>query len=261
MGSGEKLCVGCVTAIDGQVKAHKSIRPGVLTALYGAAAVNAEAILDQAFSMLNLLALQTGIKQMVSPFVGLSLGPSEQAHADQERDLVQIALLMSSSVCNMSDPGQLDATDVASDGGKRVNHQFITRVKTQVTAVRPDLAAFFNAEARLLANKRPVRFGFLSDKLVAHLGLLQPVSLNSAVRNARGLMQEVHIAHVARDAQGQAALLLGHPPLTSPDLSTKDREAISDSLYELKLEAAELKVNFRAADNDEACARELIAFQ
>lgn len=259
MGSGERLCVGCLTTIGKHTRAHKAIKPGVLSALYSAGAVSAEAVLDRTFNMLNRMAATVGCEDMDAPLFGIILGSPSRAHVDTEDALVQIALLMTSSMCNMSDPGQLEASDVASDGGKKVNHQFITRVRSEVVAMRPDLSAFFNVEAKLLTKKRPVRFGFLSDRLVAHLGLIQSVNLNATVRNARGLMAEVRMAHVARESQGAAALVLGHPPLNSANLGNADREAIADCLEELKLEAAELGVGFSAGDNDSTCAMELVS--
>lgn len=261
MGSGERLCIGVVTTLDGKTRAHRSIRPGVLRALYGDASEGIERVLEQAFMLLDKIGEQLDTSSMVSPVSGVLLGSSEVAHVDAETQLVDVALLMSSSICSLSDPGQLDASEVASDGGKRINHQFITRIRNHVVTIRPDLAGCFNVEARLLTKKRPVRFGFLSDRLVAHLGVLSSVNLNSSVRNARGLMAEVRIGRAARDGQGSAALILGHQPLTSPDLSSKDRDAMQDCIEELKLESAELDVEFRAADNDSACATELIALQ
>lgn len=259
MGSGERICIGCVTAIDGKIKAHKAIKPGVLTALYSANGAPVEIMLDRGFSILNRLAVTRSIASVDAPFYGTFLGDVAQAHVDTEQELVQVALLMTSSMCNMSDPGQLDEAEPASDGGKKVNHQFITRVRTQVASLRPDLSPFFNVEAKMLTKKRPVRFGFLSDGLVAHLGLLQPGNLNGAVRNARGLMAEVRMAHIAREEQGAAALVLGYPPLTSANLGSADREAIADSLEELRLEAVELGVAFASGDDDAKCAQELVA--
>lgn len=258
MGSGERLCVGCITGLDGRVRAHKSLKAGVLPALYGAGSAGAESLLDQTFGMINKLSEQLDLGSLVSPMVGVHLGAVETAHVNAELDLIEIALLMSSSVCNLADPGQLDSDEVATDGGKRVNQQFITRIRTHVSTLRPDLAACFNVEAKMLA-KRPVRFGFLSDRLVSHLGLLPAANLNAAVRNARGLMTEVRMAHVARDEQGKAGLVIGHASLQSPELNSKERDAIADCVEELRLEAHELNVEFRAADSDAGCASQLMA--
>ena len=259
MGSGERLCVGCVTSFEGRTRAHKAIKPGVLTALYSANGAAAESILDRGFNMLNRMADTQHCETLEAPFYGTFLGDLSNAHVDSEQELVQVALIMTSSMCNMSDPGMLDEAEPASDGGKKINHQFITRVRSAVTKLRPDLHPYFNIEAKLLTKKRPVRFGFLSNDLVAHLGLIHQQNLNGAVRNARGLMAEVHMAHIAREQQGRAAIVLGHPPLTSANLGNADREAISDSLEELRLEAAQLDVSFASGDSDAECASELVA--
>ncbi len=260
MGSGERLCVGCITSLHGKTKAHKAVKPGVLMALYSANGASAEMMLDRGFSLLNQIANIQSLSDMEAPFYGTFLGSLFNSHVNTEQELVQIALIMTSSMCNMSDPGLLDESEPATDGGKKVNHQFITRVKKEVSDQRPELSPYFNIEAKLLTKNRPVRFGFLSDRLVAHLGLLQQQNLNGAVRNARGLMAEVHMAHIAREEQGLAAVVLGYPPLNSASLGSADREAIADSLEELRLEAAQLNVKFAAGDTDAACAKELVAF-
>ena len=258
MGGAEKICVGCLTTFRGVTRAHLALKPGVLHCMYGEAGGAAENLLRKGFEMMNLLGATLDSNEMVSPFVGTAFGAASAARVHTEEELVHVALLMSSSMCSISDPGQLDAADEPGDGAKGVNHQFITRVRQEVAAIRPQLAPFFNIQARLLSKKRPVRFGFLSDRLVAHLGLLQATGLNGSVRHVRGLMTEVRMAHVAREGQGSAGIVVGFPPLNSASLGTKDRDAVRDCLEELSLEATELGVSFTSGDTDLACAQGLI---
>jgi len=259
MSSGERLCVGCVTTLRGVTKAHRSLRSNVLPCLYGAGAENADAILDRTFAILNKMAETREAESIRAPFIGIHLGDTSIAHANTESDLIQIALLMSSSICNLADPGQLEAHEIASDDSAQINRQFLTRVKALVTQRRPEFEPNFNVEAKLLAKKRPVRFGFLSDRLVAHVGLLQAAGLNRTMRNARGLLTEVRMARVAREGAGTSAVVLGHPPLLSATLGTKERTAIADCLEELYLEAQDMEVELRTGETDESCAEELLA--
>ena len=70
-------------------------------------------------------------------------------------------------------------------------------------------------------------------------------------------MTELMLAE--RASSRQSLLILGFPPLASPTLSDKERDAINDYKEELDLEAQDLNIRFAGADNDIAACDALMA--
>ena len=90
-----------------------------------------------------------------------------------------------------------------------------------------------------------------------HFGLLQPSNIRNSVRMTRGLITELSLAE--RASGRKSLLILGFPPLNSPNLTDKERQAIVDYIEELDLEAQEFKLEFVGADNDNEASDALIA--
>jgi hypothetical protein len=251
MATGERLCIGFLTTWDEQSKAVLTMRPDLLGALFGAAGARAHALLERALRIINARLLgDPSIDTAEPPMTGLFFGPTEISHVNSFADLIQIGKLMSSSLATMAEPDHPEAADTVEAGGEQGQpaRQFATRVRDLVLERNVRLAGCFNKEAVLMAARRPVRFGFLSDSLAAQFGLLQPTRINSQVRMARGLLAELSLA---KRASGRSSLLiLGFPPLASATLTDKERSAIADYTEELGLEAAEFEVGFAAADSD-----------
>lgn len=255
MATGERLCVGFLTAWGGDCKAVLTIRQDLLSAIFGAAGPKAHALLDRALRLITArLADAPEIQGAQPPMTGLYFGPTETSHVNSYADLLQIGKLMSSSLAAMAEPDNPESADLIEVAGEQRQpaRQFASRVRDLALARDKRLANCFNREASLMAARRPARFGFLSDSLAAQFGLLQPTNINSYVRSARGMLAELALA---RRASGRANLLiLGYPPLASATLTDKERSAIADYTEELSLEANEFQVGFAAAESDmQAC--------
>lgn len=255
MATGERLCVGFLTTWGGESKAVLTIRQDLLSALFGAAGPKAHALLDRAFRLANARLAEAPEIQSAQPaMTGLYFGLVETSHVNSYADLLQIGKLMSSSLAAMAEPDHPESADLVEMGGeqRQTARQFATRVRDLALARDKRLASCFNREASLMAARRPVRFGFLSDSLAAQFGLLQPTNINSHVRAARGMLAELSLA---RSASGRANLLiLGYPPLASATLTDKERSAIADYTEDLNEQAKQLEVGFAAAESDvQAC--------
>lgn len=255
MATGERLCVGFVTRWGGESKAVMTIRQDLLSAMFGAAGPKAHALLERAIRLTNAkLAEAPGIESIQPSMTGLYLGPMETSHVNSYADLLQIGKLMSSSLAAMAEPDHPESADLVEvqSEQRQPARQFASRVRDLALARDKRLANCFNREAHLMATRRPVRFGFLSDSLAAQFGLLQPTNINSHVRAARGMLAELSLAG---RASGRANLLiLGYPPLASATLTDKERSAIADYTEELSLEAKEFQVGFASAESDlQAC--------
>jgi hypothetical protein len=61
-----------------------------------------------------------------------------------------------------------------------------------------------------------------------------------------------------KQSHRKATLILGHPPLESATLASKERLAISDYLADLSAEARQFDVSLAAVDNDTAAGEALL---
>ena len=260
MQTGERICVGFLTAWAQESKAVLTIRPDLLATLFGTAGEKAQNLLERSFRIMNsLLNENSALDHMAVPVSGLHLGALEICHANAYSDLLQIAKLMSSSLSTLAEPDNPDIADVLDERPEQAQpaRQFATRVRDLVSKRNMSLAAYFNKEVALKSNRRLTRFGFLSDSLVAHFGLLQPSNIRNSVRMTRGLITELSLAE--RASGRKSLLILGFPPLRSPNLTDKERQAIEDYTEELDLEAQEFKLGFAGADNDTDACNALMA--
>lgn len=260
MQTGERICVGFLTVWDRSAKAELTIRPDLLVALFGAAGQKVQALLERSFRILNAqLRESLAIEAATAPISGLYFGGIETSHVNSYGDLLRIAKLMSSSLCTLADPDYPEGSEVGASRSEQTLpvKQFATRVRDLTLSIDASLAGYFGREATLMATRRSTRFGFLSDRLAAHFGLIQPSNIRGSVRMARGLFAELALA---KRASGRTGLLIvGFPPLTSPNLNDKERSAIEDYAEELALEAAEFDVKFQGADNDRDACNALMA--
>lgn len=260
MQTGERICVGFLTTWAQESKAVLTIRPDLLVTLFGTAGEKAQNLLERSFRIMNaVLNENSALDHMAVPVSGLHLGALEVCHANAYSDLLQIAKLMSSSLSTLAEPDNPDIADVLDERPEQAQpaRQFATRVRDLVSKRNMSLAAYFNKEVALKSNRRLTRFGFLSDSLVAHFGLLQPSNIRNSVRMTRGLITELSLAE--RASGRKSLLILGFPPLRSPNLTDKERQAIEDYTEELDLEAQEFKLGFAGADNDTDACNALMA--
>ena len=255
MATGERLCFAILTEWQGKRSATGVLSADHLAAMYGASGPKAAALLERAVRLLDASLKEASIEQVAPPFSGVYLGPSEVAHSSDLAGVLQVAKIMSSSLATLSDPDTADTADVVVETRLPVRH-FQTRVRNLVVARRPDLANCFGKEASLAGARRPVKFGFLSNDLVAHFGLLHTTSIRAHVRTARGLFAELSMAH--KQSSRKATLILGHLPLDSPTLGTNERSALRDYLQDLADEALQFEVELATADNDDAARDALL---
>ena len=261
MQTGERICVGFLTLWDQQPRAVVTIRADLLATLFGAAGQKVQALLDRGFRMMNAqLGSGRTLTEVTSPMSGLFFGEAEMCRANAYAELLQVAKLMSSSLATLAEPDNPESADEGDDRPEQAQpaRQFVTRVRDLAVKRDVRVASCFNKDVALKSSRRLTRFGFMSDSLVAHFGLLQPTSnIRNSVRMTRGLITELTLAE--RASGRQSLLILGFPPLASPTLSDKERDAIQDYKEELALEALEFAVSFAGVDNDTAACDALMA--
>jgi hypothetical protein len=260
MQTGERICVGFLTLWDQQARAVLTLRPDLLATLFGAAGQKVQVLLDRGFRMMNAqLGGGRSLAEVMPPMSGLFFGEAEVCHVNAYVELLQIAKLMSSSLSTLAEPDNPDATDEVDDRPEQAQpaRQFVTRVRDLAVKRDVRVASCFNKDVALKSSRRLTRFGFMSDSLVAHFGLLQPSNIRNSVRMTRGLITELTLAE--RASGRQSLLILGFPPLASPTLSDKERQSVEDYKEELDMEAQEFNVRFAGADNDAMACDALMA--
>ena len=260
MMTGERLCVGFATFWESKSLAVVTIRPDVLNVLFGASGSKSQMLLEKTIRILNSrLASSNDIENIESPISGFYFGSVEACHVNSYAELLQVGKIMSSSLSTLSEqdfPDTEESVEVQSENSQP-NRHFATRVRDLTIAKDISLAAYFNKETSLMTNRRTVKFGFLSDGLAAHFGLLQATSIQRHVRMARGLITELSLA--ARQSDRRGLLVMGFPPLDGATLTDRERNAFTDYLEELKLESAEFKVKFAATDSATKASEALLA--
>lgn len=260
MQTGERICVGFLTLWDQQARAVLTLRPDLLVTLFGAAGQKVQVLLDRGFRLMNAqLGGGRSLAEVTPPMSGLFFGEAEICHVNAYAELLQIAKLMSSSLSTLAEPDNPDAADEVDARPEQAlpARQFVTRVRDLAVKRDVRVASCFNKDVALKSNRRLTRFGFMSDSLVAHFGLLQPSNIRNSVRMTRGLITELTLAE--RASGRPSLLILGFPSLDSPTLGDKERLSVEDYKEELDMEAQEFKVRFAGADNDTAACDALMA--
>jgi hypothetical protein len=259
MQTGERICVGFLTIWNQQARAVMTLRPDVLATLFGATGQKSQLLLDRGFRLMNAqLGGGCSLTKVMPPMSGLFFGAAEVCHVNAYAELLQVAKLMSSSLSTLAEPDNPDATDEVDERPEQAQptRQFVTRVRDLAVKRDVRVANCFNKDVSLKSSRRLTRFGFMSDSLVAHFGLLQPSNIRNSVRMTRGLITELTLAE--RASGRHSLLILGFPSLDSPTLSDKDRQSVADYKEELDMEAQEFNIRFAGADNDVAACDALM---
>lgn len=257
-GTGERLMAGVVLYYGGEWFARRLLRDDVFDCLFGKAAANPKRLVDEALEHCLGLARAGGVAaigQLQEPVLGLHPGVLRCTEAVSVGDAIRQAVLLHASMAQLDGWDEVEESD--SPAPEEVNRRFATEVREAVIAVRPDLGRHFGQSARLVADGRPVRFGYLSDTAVLHFSVLHPVRQAASVRDARARLWELSRAREMA-ALHRAALVTWVPTDDDPTVGARQRAALRDNKVEIEREADSVKMRLHAvASIDEARARVL----
>lgn len=242
-GTGERLMAGVVLNFENQWCAHRMLRDDTLQCLYGKAAANPKKLIDEALSLLRSLAEAGGVEVLAAlpqPTMGLYPGLHRTTEALSIGDALRQAALLHGSLASIDGLDELDESDTPA--AEEVNKRFATEVREAVLDTRPDLARNFNRSAELIEGGRPVRFGFLSERVVLHFSVLHPVRQAASVRDARSRLWELSRAK-ERGQLPLAALITAVPRDDDPTLGVKQREALRANKIDIEREADEVRMH------------------
>lgn len=232
-GTGERLTIGAVVRFSGTVSAHRFLRDDVLDSLFGKSANNVRNLMDSALNMIRIIA-EHDFNSIKKPMSGFEVGEPRFTQPKSVNDALRSAALLYSSLANLDKIDDLDAEDAPPQ--EEVNRRFSTEVRESVLQINPTFDRWFNRQAVLIDGGEPVKFGFLSDHVVLHFGVLHPVRMGSSVKDARSRLWELARA---RDfgSKKTAALVMAVPNESDPTLGMKQRDGIKRYLNEIEREA------------------------
>ncbi len=247
-GTGERLMAGVVVQLGGETVVRRVIRDDVLDSLYGSDSSRPRVLIEESLEICRRIVDtggEDGLLLLESPIFGLHPGPYRQTDALGVGDAIRQAVLLYSSLA------QTDIADDEDDGTvqpEEVNRRFATEVRDAVLQQAPDLARFFNRQARLHQDGSLIRFGFLSDATVIHFSTVSAVRQSASVSYARAKLWELARA---KEFAGlpSAALLTAVPRKDDPTLGSKQRSKLVTNLSEIEREADDGKIRFLPVDS------------
>ena len=231
----ERLMVGAIVRIRGQVTAHRIIRDDVLECLYGKAAAGAKNLIDFTLEDLRLLAEHGGVQSASKTTSGCLF--AGEFHATGQENLSEALRTVALMYSSMAAIDRFDEQESEDDPQpEEVNKRFATEVREYVVGKKPEFKQYFNRKAELLENGRPVSFGFCSATVAAHFSTLHPVRQSAGVRDARAKLWELSSLREYACIPN-TCLIIGRPSENDPTLSQKQRDALKGNLDEIEMEA------------------------
>ncbi|TWD77485.1 hypothetical protein FB547_10919 [Variovorax beijingensis] len=243
-GTGERIMVGVLHRYGGRWSSARIIRDDVLDSLYGASSAAARRLIDYGLGLYQAAAATVdGAESLNVSLGGLHPGPLRETSASSAADLLRTAALLYSSLANLDKLDDADEADAPQN--EEVNRRFSTEVRDTVALRRPDLLRYFGRPSTLIEGGQPVRFGFLSPKIVMHFVVLHPVRQNPSVRDARARIFELQRA---REISGivQAALIAAVPRPDDATLGSKQRDQLGINRKEIEDEVDAMHMQWYA---------------
>lgn len=243
-GSGERLNVAAVVEFGGEVFSRILIRGEVLTCMYGSSGEKLLRMITQTTASVEKVARAHGLEVAIDsiPLEALTAVPIRQTTALDESDLMRQAVLLNCSLSVIGDDGGGEVVEEAVNT-KPARDEWMRRVRQQTVIRRPDFDAYFNRDAKLVQDGMPVRFDFLSSRLVAQLGLLLTTRQASGVNDARAKLWVLELAK-ARNSALRPALIIGFNRPDDITLSDKQRVQIESNRKEISDEASSRQIGF-----------------
>ena len=253
MGSGERIMAGVIIEFSGETTSHRLIRPDVLESLYGPESKKIEHYLDTSLSVACEVAKIAGQEQL-SELMGLFPGKTQSSQARTRVEAIRHAVLLYSSLCNPDYTDENDEFD--SPSVIEANKRFSTEIRYKTLIIEPNYTEFFNKKSPLFEGGNPVRFGFISPKIIIHFAVLHPIRQSQSVSNARAKLWELS---GARDyITSPAAMILSVPEPSDPTIGPQQREAALRNMAEIEKEADDREMRIYHVHSADTGAKQLI---
>jgi hypothetical protein len=270
--SGERTCVGVVALQEGAVKYAEVTNLKRLRCLYGAAHTGLVYAGQLALKSLSEHILRCGfeaaLQSWTAPAQGLFLGKPISTASSSLDDALQVSLSQFSSL--YTEPQESDTDEPTEDDVRTASAtgwRLERLVKETTVLLRPDFATRFGQKRRIKESARPMRLGFVGEKIVANFGLLTHKSLSAMVNNSKAKLWDLAQARGGTQAgwfdtgasSARFELFVQRSTVDDFLYTLKQKADIAEALEELETEADKLEVRCRSVDSPVEIARELVA--
>jgi len=244
--------IACVDPDGFLVK--QTIRPQLMRALFGIHHKHFQSLLEFVEESLTAyLAADGSLEEWLVPIEGFAATKTKTAYALHGRlDAMRSAAQQSTIFYDMED-SDAPAESVSAEEDSRF---WSTRVREQVTLVRPDLAPYFEKHGMLYSDT--AKFGFLMPSAAAHFSNLAPHSISHSMRLARGKLQELRTASKTMSLL-KTKLVAGIPRSDDIMWSDKQQEATRRAIKELEQESLESKVTLDLVESVQQAANSVLS--
>ncbi len=241
-GSGERITFAIVSKSATGSRIHSVLRPPVVRALYGNKHAGVRGFFELvADSLTDHFNHGKSPTTWMPPISGIHVGGWRESLSNSLDGIVAQAVAQASSL-SWADTAFYQEFGAMEDTKQRpVRKRMGELVKEYVGQRRQDLLPFFDQEGKLVDDGVPVRFGFVSPRLVAQFGLLRPSDLGRSYKDARGRLWELQKA-ANRAPFAYASLILHVPDRDDVMFDDAEIESAEKAFEELRLEARDDKV-------------------
>lgn len=267
--SGERLLAGVVVVSDEGIQPFPLESLKRLQCVYGPAYKSLLVARDIALTSLAKWLTETGsdsVTAWVAPGDGIHAGPMLHTSSLTITEAVRASFTEWSSL--YEDPTALLDIEPASKEERLAGFtasRLESLVREVVTKARPELANRFGLRYRINDNARPMKLGFVGEKLVANFALIVPTALSSMVSNAKARLWDLASAREGAETgwfgqvNAQEYDLCVHHA-TSIDVQYSERQLafVREALAELEAEADRLKLRCRPLVGPQAIAEYLL---
>lgn len=244
---------GVIVEFSGEITSHRLIRPDVLESLYGSESKKIEHYLDASLSMACEIAKLSG-QEHLSELMGLFPGKTQSSQARNRIEAIRHAILLYPSLCNPDYTDESEEYD--SPSVVEANKRFSTEIRHKTLSIVPSYIEFFNKKSPLFEGGNPVRFGFISPKIIVHFAVLHPIRQSQSVSNARAKLWELS---GARDyISSPAAMILSVPQPNDPTIGPQQQEAALRNMAEIEKEADDREMRIYHVHSADAGAEQLM---
>jgi hypothetical protein len=270
--SGERLFVGVVVSSVEGVQAFPLENLKRLHCVYGPAyrsiLVARDAALASLVSWLNESGLES-LTSWIAPGDGIYAGRILHTSSSTVTEAVRASFSEWSSL--YEDPSiSIDAEPRASE--ERLASFTASRLESLVRDVvkkaKPELDKKFGLRYRINDNARPMRLGFVGEKLVANFGLIVPQALSSMVSISKARLWDLASAREGAatgwfsDVNAQSYdLFVHHATVNDVQYSARQLALVKEALAELEAEADRLKLRCRPIVGPQAIAEHLLTVE
>jgi hypothetical protein len=274
VGSGERICVGVVAVQEGAVEYAEVPNLKRLKCLYGSA--HAGLIFAGQLALKSLRDHIVGhgfaatIQTWRPPADGLFLGCPVTTASSSLNDALSVSLGQFSSL--YTEPDTAEDDEPTDDEGRMAaigGWQLERLVKETILLLRPEFKGRFGQKRRIKDGARPMRLGYVGEKVIANFGLLTPKSLSAMVSNSKAKLWDLAQAREGTQtgwfsAEASTAtfkLFVHHPRGVDAALTARQRQDIAEALEELETEADKLEVRCQAVASPTEIAKQLITLE